>query len=169
MRHSFILRPATLADAPAILAIYGPQVIHGTASWEYTPPDLAEMERRMNAILAAGYPYLVAEVGNELAGYCYASSYRPREGYRYVVEDSIYVDPRFQGRGIGRGLLHTLIEECTARGFRQMVAIIGDSENAGSIALHQACGFYHVGTLVGIGFKHGRWLDSVLMQRGLQS
>jgi L-amino acid N-acyltransferase YncA len=167
MPNPATLRPATLADAPAILAIYGPQVLHGTASWEYEPPDLPEMERRLSAVLAAGYPYFVAEVGGELAGYCYASSYRPREGYRYVVEDSIYVDPRFQGLGIGRTLLNALIEACAAHGFRQMVAIIGDSENQGSIALHRACGFAHVGTLVAIGFKHGRWLDSVIMQRGL--
>jgi phosphinothricin acetyltransferase len=167
MHHSFTLRPATLADAPAILAIYAPEVLHGTASWEYTPPDLPEMERRISTILAAGYPYLVAEVENQLAGYCYASSYRPREGYRYVAEDSIYIDARFQGRGIGRSLLTAVIEACTARGYRQMVAVIGDSENSASIKLHQACGFYHVGTLVGVGFKHGRWLDSVLMQRGL--
>jgi L-amino acid N-acyltransferase YncA len=164
-----VLRPVSPADAPAILAIYAPQVLHGSASWEYEPPSLPEMERRIAAIIGQGFPYLVAEIDGALAGYSYASSYRPREGYRFVVENSIYVDPAFQGHGLGRSLLNALIEQCAARGFRQMVAIIGDSQNHASIRLHRACGFVHVGTLTGIGYKHERWLDSVIMQRSLVS
>ncbi|HWQ11687.1 MAG TPA: GNAT family N-acetyltransferase [Roseiflexaceae bacterium] len=161
------LRPATLEDIPAILAIYAREVLHGTASWELEPPDESEMGRRMAAVLAGGYPYLAAEVEGALAGYAYASAYRPRAGYRFVVEDSIYVAPAFRGRGVARALLAALIGACERRGFRQMVAVIGDSRNEASIALHRALGFRHVGTLAAIGFKHGRWLDSVLMQRAL--
>jgi phosphinothricin acetyltransferase len=161
------LRPAGEADIPAILAIYAGEVLHGTASWELEPPDEGEMRRRMAAIVDGGYPYLAAEVGGELAGYAYAGPYRPRAGYRYVAEDSIYVAPRFQRRGVARLLLTGVIAACERRGLRQLVAVIGDSANSGSIALHLALGFTHVGTLSGIGFKHGRWLDSVLMQRSL--
>jgi L-amino acid N-acyltransferase YncA len=162
-----VLRPATPADVPAILAIYAEQVRHGTASWELDPPDEAEMRRRMDAILSAGYPYLVAELDRVLAGYSYAGPYRPRAGYRFVVENSVYVAPQFQRRGIARLLLAAVIAECERRGFRQMVAVIGDSTNQASIALHRSLGFSHIGTLPAIGFKHGRWLDSVLMQRAL--
>lgn len=161
------LRPATRADIPQILAIYADEVRHGTASWELEPPDEAEMARRMAAVLEAGYPYLAAEAGGALAGYSYASSYRPRAGYRFVAEDSIYVAAPFRGRGVARTLLAALIAACEQRGLRQLVAVIGDSENHASIRLHRALGFAHIGTLPSIGYKHGRWLDSVLMQRAL--
>jgi phosphinothricin acetyltransferase len=164
---SCLIRPATVADVPTILAIYTHEVLYGTATWELEPPDEAEMRRRMAAIVDGGYPYLAAEAQGELAGYAYAGPYRPRAGYRYVAEDSIYVAPRFQRRGVARLLLTAVIEACERRGLRQLVAVIGDSANAASIALHRALGFGHVGTLAGIGFKHGRWLDSVLMQRPL--
>lgn len=161
------LRPVARADIPLILAIYAHEVRHGTASWELEPPDEPEMARRMAAVLDGGYPYLVAEEGGELAGYSYASSYRPRAGYRFVAEDSIYVAQAFRGRGVARALLAALIEACEQRGLRQMVAVIGDSQNHASIRLHSSLGFAHVGLLPAIGYKHGRWLDSVLMQRPL--
>src|SRR3982751_862657 len=123
-------RPATPADIPAITAIYAHAVKHGTASFELEPPDEAEMARRMQSLLDGGYPYLVAEIDNALAGYAYAGPYRPRPAYRFSVEDSIYIDPHVQRRGVGRVLLQCLIEECERRGFRQMIAVIGDSANA---------------------------------------
>jgi L-amino acid N-acyltransferase YncA len=161
------LRPATPDDIPAITAIYGPNVRDGVASFEYEPPDEAEMARRQAAILSAGYPYLVAELNGAVAGYAYASAYRTRPGYRFVVENSVYVSPAAQGKGVGRALLDRLIDECTAKGYRQMIAVIGNLGNAGSIALHRACGFTVVGVLPSIGWKLGRWVDSVLMQRPL--
>jgi L-amino acid N-acyltransferase YncA len=162
-----LIRPATLADVPQITAIYREQVQHGTASWEYDPPDEAEMANRMRGLLDKGFPYLVAVDDTGVTGYSYASSYRPRIGYRFVVEDSIYVRADQRGKGIGKQLLPTLIDACTARGYRQMLAIIGDSENIGSIRLHEACGFQHAGRFNAIGYKFDRWLDSVQMQRGL--
>lgn len=162
------IRPATLADIPAIAPIYRDQVLHGTASWEYEPPDDAEMARRMRAVIDNGFPYLAAEDGSGLIGYCYASSYRARIGYRFVVEDSIYVRADQRGRGIGRQLLNALINECIAGGYTQMIAVIGDSANTGSINLHSACGFETVGVFKDIGFKFNRWLDSVQMQRSLE-
>lgn len=162
-----LIRPVTLADLPTIHAIYSYNVLHGTASWELAPPDEAEMQRRMQTVLDHGYPYFVAEVDGQVVGYTYASSYRPRVGYRYTVENSIYVANGVQGRGVGRQLLSTLITACAAQGFRQMVAVIGDSQNLASIRLHESLGFIHVGLLPNIGFKFGRWLDSVLMQRQL--
>ena len=162
-----LIRRVQPDDLPAIHALYSLHVTHGTASWELTAPDEAEMRRRMQSVLDSGYPYFVAEVAGELAGYSYASSYRPRPGYRFTVEDSIYVDARYQRRGIARKLLNTVIDACAEQGFRQMVAVIGDSENKASIELHRALGFSHVGMLPGIGFKFGRWLDSVMMQRTL--
>jgi len=162
-----IIRPSQDSDLPAITAIYGGSVLTGTASWEYDPPDLAEITRRRADVLAKGFPYFVAEVGGKLAGYCYASSYRARIGYRFVVEDSVYVLPELIGQGIGKKLLMTLIAECGRRGFKQMIAVIGDSDNAGSIGLHKACGFTQVALFKAIGFKFDRWLDSVQMQRAL--
>jgi L-amino acid N-acyltransferase YncA len=167
MLTDLVLCPATPAHLPAIHAIYSHSVRHGTASWELTPPDQAELGRRMTTVLDQGYPYFVAELAGSVVGYTYASSYRPRPGYRYTVENSVYVAEGLQGRGIGRALLGHLIDACTDRGFRQMIAVIGDSQNAASIALHRSLGFVHVGLLPNIGFKFGRWLDSVLMQRGL--
>jgi phosphinothricin acetyltransferase len=164
---SLVIRPAGLADIPAITRIYAHAVNHGTASFELDPPDEAEMTARMQAILDGKFPYLVAEADTAVAGYAYASLYRTRPGYRFTVEDSVYVAPDRQGRGIGRALLSALIKASEARGFRQMIAVIGDSEHAASIALHAAFGFYYVGTFPNVGFKFGRWLDSVLMQRAL--
>ncbi|MEP9350251.1 N-acetyltransferase family protein [Xanthobacter sp. KR7-225] len=161
------IRTATPADLDAITAIYAQAVREGTASFELVPPGQDEMARRMAAIAAHGGPYLVAELDGVLAGYAYASAFRPRAAYRHTVEDSIYVAPGFQGRGLGRALLTALIEASERRDYRQMVAVIGDSGNEGSIALHRACGFAHMGTLVATGLKFGRWIDTVLMQRPL--
>ena len=161
------IRPATLADIPAITRIYAHAVEHGTASFELTPPDEAEMRRRMQAILDDKFPYFVAEVDGAVAGYAYASLYRTRPAYRFTVEDSVYVAPDTHRRGVGKALLLKLIEACTALGFRQMIAVIGDSEQAASIGVHKACGFEPAGNLKNIGWKFGRWLDTPLMQRAL--
>lgn len=158
------VRNATLADIPAITSIYGPAVETGTASFELTPPDAAEMRRRLEAITSAGYPYIVAEEAGRILGYAYASAYRTRPAYRFTVEDSIYVAADAQGKGVGRILLEALIVECRTRGFRLIVAVIGDSANYGSITLHRRCGFRFSGVLHAIGWKHGRWLDSVQME-----
>src|SRR4029079_853195 len=155
------------ADLPAITAIYDEAVRFGTASFELDPPDLAEMGRRMQSLRDEGYPYLVAMRQGALAGYAYAGPYRPRLAYRFAVEDSIYIDPGAQRRGVGRALLEHLIEACERRGFRQMVAVIGDSAQTPSIELHRAAGFRMVGTFENCGYKFGRWLDSVFMQRTL--
>jgi phosphinothricin acetyltransferase len=163
-----LIRPSRDADVAAIVAIYAPAVLDGAASFELEPPDAAEMARRRAALLDNDYPYLVAEIGGEVAGYAYAGPYRPRPAYRHTVEDSVYIAPHRQGAGLGRQLLAALIAACEGDGrFRQMVAVIGDSASAVSIALHRAHGFRHVGTIEAVGFKHGRWLDSVLMQRAL--
>jgi L-amino acid N-acyltransferase YncA len=164
-----ILRPAAGGDIAAITRIYADAVAHGTASFELEPPDAAEMARRHQALLAGGYPYLVAEVTGAIAGYAYAGAYRARPAYRWCVEDSVYVAPDYHRRGIGRLLLARLVEECEQRGFRQMIAVIGDSAQTPSIALHAALGFDMIGTLRAVGFKHGRWLDTPLMQRALGS
>jgi phosphinothricin acetyltransferase len=161
------IRPATSDDLPAITRIYAHAVRNGTASFELEPPDETEMARRMAVLLDGGFPYLVFETAGAVQGYAYAGAYRPRRAYRFSVEDSIYIDPAAQGRGIGRALLDRLVAEAEARGFRQMIAVIGDSAQAPSIALHRAAGFQHIGTLEAVGFKFGRWLDTVLMQRAL--
>ncbi len=161
------LRDATLDDLPAITAIYTESVAHNTASWEYEPPNLHEMQARMQKVLDGGYPYIVAEFDGEVAGYSYASTYRPRIGYRFVCEDSVYVDRLRQGRGIGKALLGNLIQRCKAQGLTQMIAVIGDSQNHGSIGLHKSLGFTQVALLPKIGYKFDRWLDSVMMQRDL--
>ncbi|WP_137279161.1 GNAT family N-acetyltransferase [Pseudomonas rhizoryzae] len=167
MNTTLQLRDATPEDLPAIQAIYAQHVLHGSASFEVEPPDVAELGRRLAAVRQAGLPYRVAELEGEVVGYAYAVLYRPRPAYRHTAEDSVYVRDGLGGRGIGRRLLEDVIEGCTAAGFRQLVAVIGDSANAGSIALHGRLGFRAVGTLEAVGFKHGRWLDSVLMQRSL--
>ena len=161
------IRAATPADIPGITRIYAHAVMHGTATFELEPPDQAEMARRMTALLEGGFPYLVAEIGGALAGYAYANHYRTRPAYRFTVEDSIYIDPKAQRRGVGRALLAQLIQECERRGFRQMIAVIGDSAQLASIEVHRALGFRPSGNLENVGFKHGRWLDTVLMQRDL--
>ncbi|HSP50663.1 MAG TPA: GNAT family N-acetyltransferase [Pseudolabrys sp.] len=162
------IRPAVPADIPAIIRIYAHAVEHGTASFELTPPDEAEMARRMIDLTGKGYPYLAGEIEGALAGYAYAGPYRARPAYRLTVEDSVYIAPDRHRHGIGRALLAALIEATAARSFRQMIAVIGDSpRQAASIGLHEALGFRHVGILQDVGFKHGRWLDSVLMQRAL--
>ena len=161
------LRAATAADIPAITAIYAHAVLHGTASFELEPPDEAEMLRRMMALLQGGFPYLVAEHAGRVAGYAYAGLYRTRPAYRFTLEDSVYIDPALQRRGVGRALLYRLVLESEARGFRQMVAIIGDSAQTSSIELHRNAGFALIGTMPHVGFKFGRWLDTVVMQRAL--
>lgn len=166
-RTGLALRSAVADDLPAIRALYAHEVDENVATYEYTAPDEAEMVRRWQAIVAQGYPYLVAEYDGRFAGYAYASSYRTREGYRWTVEDTVYVHPDFVGRGIGRALLGRLIDDCTALGLRQMVAVVGDVTNQASIALHERLGFRTVGVFSGLGRKHGRWLDTVQMQRAL--
>lgn len=162
------LRDAREADIPAITAIYADAVLTGTASYELEPPDEAEMARRWAALVEAGYPYLVAEADGRLLGYAYAGPFRSRPAYRWLVEDTVYVVRDAWRRGVGRALLARLVAICEAQGFRQILAVIGDGERqAASIGLHAALGFRTVGTLEGTGFKHGRWLDTVLMQRTL--
>ena len=163
------VRPAGPQDIPAITRIYAEAVEQGTATFEIEPPDEAEMARRQQALLANGLPYVVVEQAGIIAGYAYAGRYHARPAYRWSLEDTIYVAPAFQRRGLGRLLMTRLIAEAEARGFRQMIAIIGDSTNAGSIGLHAAVGFHPIGTLRSVGFKHGRWLDAVLMQCPLGS
>ncbi|HEY5795467.1 MAG TPA: GNAT family N-acetyltransferase [Bosea sp. (in: a-proteobacteria)] len=166
---SLSIRPATPTDIPAIAAIYGDAVLNGTASWEIEPPDEAELLRRFEAILASGYPYIVAERDGLILGYAYASAYRPRPAYRATVENSIYIAPEAQGSGVGSALLAALMAECTTRGFRQMIAVIGDGTggSVGSRRLHERAGFRLIGVAEKVGFKHGRWLDQMLMQKEL--
>ncbi|MGB3867179.1 MAG: N-acetyltransferase family protein, partial [Xanthobacteraceae bacterium] len=161
------IRPAVEADLPAITAIYDREVRENTATFELTPPDLAEMTRRFRGLHDAGFPYLAATRDGEVVGYAYAGPYRPRPAYRFTVENSVYLAPAAQRRGIGTALLEALIGECERRGHRQIIAVIGDSANAGSIGLHRRCGFAMIGTHPDVGFKFGRWLDTVMMQRAL--
>jgi L-amino acid N-acyltransferase YncA len=165
----FSIRPADARDIAPITRIYAQAVRHGTASFEIEPPGEAEMAQRQDVLLTGGYPFLVAERGGDVVGFAYAGPYRARAAYRWTVEDSVYIAPEVQGQGIGRALLERLIREAEARGFRQMIAVIGDSEQTPSIALHEAVGFHRIGTLEAVGFKFGRWLDSELMQRPLGS
>ncbi|MBV9521712.1 MAG: N-acetyltransferase [Alphaproteobacteria bacterium] len=162
-----VIRDSRAADLSAIEGIYAHHVVHGLASFEEEPPTLAELRRRREAVLGRGLPYLVAEREGSVVGYSYASPYRARAAYRYTIENSVYVAAGLGRRGIGRALLSALLSRCEAGGWRQMVAIIGDSGNAASIELHRSLGFRRVGTLCGVGFKHGRWVDSVLMQKAL--
>lgn len=164
---SFVIRDCREEDLPEITAIYADAVETGTASFELVAPDLGEMATRRANLLKGGYPYLVAEEGGRVLGYAYAGAYRPRPAYGATVENSIYIRSDLRGRGVGAALLEALIEAATARGFRQMIAVIGDSENLASRALHARLGFEHIGILRSVGWKHGRWLDSVLMQRSL--
>jgi L-amino acid N-acyltransferase YncA len=162
-----LIRSARPADIAATTRIYAHAVRHGTASFELEPPQEAEMARRQSTLLADGFPYLVAEADGSVLGYAYAGPYRARPAYRFTVEDSVYIAPDAQGRGLGRLLLEALIVESEARGYRQMIAVIGDSAQHASIALHAALGFRLIGTFQAVGFKFGRWLDTVLMQRAL--
>jgi L-amino acid N-acyltransferase YncA len=161
------IRPAGPGDVAAITRIYGEAVANGTASFEIEPPPEAEMARRLEALMAKNFPYVVAARAGVVAGYAYAGPYQTRPAYRWSVEDSVYVAPEFQRQGLGRLLLAHLVADAEARGFRQMIAVIGDSANAGSIELHAAAGFRRIGAVQSVGFKHGRWLDCVLMQRPL--
>jgi L-amino acid N-acyltransferase YncA len=167
MSGDLLIRPSRDNDVPAITAIYGYHVLHGVASFEEVPPSVEEMARRRAEIVARGFPYFVAERDGKVVGYCYSGPYRARIGYRFSVEDSIYIDVNEVGRGIGRTLLAQVIERSTELGYRQMIAVIGGSETLPSINLHKALDFRHVGTFTGIGFKFGRWIDSVYMQRPL--
>lgn len=161
------VRDAADADVPALQRLYAHHVLHGSASFETAAPDVGEMAARRAQVLAAGLPYLVAERGGEPVGFCYAAVYRPRPAYRHTIENSVYVAHDRAGQGIGTALLQALLARCEAGPWRQMLAVIGDSANAGSIALHRRMGFEHVGTLGSVGFKFGRWLDTLLMQRPL--
>jgi L-amino acid N-acyltransferase YncA len=161
------LRDATPADMEAVAAIYSHHVRTGVASFEEVPPDAAEMARRYRLVVDAGLPYLVATRDGRVVGYAYAGRYRERTAYRYTVEDSVYVAEDATRLGIGRALLESLIARCTALGYRQMVAVIGDSANAASIGLHASLGFRAAGVLPSVGFKLGRWVDSVIMTRAL--
>lgn len=155
------------ADLEPMRLIYAREVEQGTASFELRPPDAAAFKHRCRSVLDAGLPWLVAKREGEVLGYAYASVYRPRPAYRFTVEDSVYVHPAARGQGLGRALLAAVIEQATRAGRRQMVAVVGDSANTGSIALHEALGFRRVGTFENVGFKFGRWLDTVLLQRPL--
>jgi L-amino acid N-acyltransferase YncA len=159
------VRPAVEADIPAIQEIYSHFVRLTTASFEEEPPTVAEMTARWQRVQSRGLPYLVAVKGNRVVGYAYAAPFRERSGYRYTIEDSVYVGEDYLGRGVGNALMSELITRCTALGFRQMIAVIGDSTNAASLALHSRHGFFVVGALSSTCFKFGRWVDAVLMQR----
>ena len=154
-------------DIAAVSAIYAHHVLHGVASFEEVPPPADEIARRRQAVIELGLPYLVAERNGKVVGYCYAGPFRPRIGYRFTLEDSVYVDANEVGRGIGRRLLEQVVARCTELGYRQMVAVIGGRETVGSIKLHEALGFAHIGILPAVGFKFGRWIDIVMMQRTL--
>ena len=161
------MRPATPQDIAAIHAIYSHHVLKGLATFEEEPPAPEELRRRYDEVIGRGLPYLVADFGGSVAGYGYCALYRTRSAYRYALEDSIYVRADAQGRGVGRALLAQLIERCTALGYRQLIAVIGDSAHEASIGLHAEQGFMRVGTLRSVGYKFGRWVDSVIMQRPL--
>ena len=161
------IRPTIAADLPAITAIYQQAVLYGTATFELIPPDLDEMTRRFGVLMDGGFPYFVAVLDGRVVGYAYAAAYRPRPAYRFTVENSVYLEPAIHRRGIGLQLLQRLIAESEQRSYRQMIAVIGDSANAGSIGVHTKCGFQMIGTHPHVGLKFGRWLDTVMMQRAL--
>jgi L-amino acid N-acyltransferase YncA len=164
---ALLVRPSRDDDIATITRIYAHHVLRGLASFEEAPPDAVELAVRRTEVLKHGLPYLAAEQAGEVVGYCYAAPYRTRSAYRFTIEDSVYIDAGRVGEGIGRALLRRLIDVCEAGPWRQMIAVIGDSENHASIGLHQAEGFSMIGTHPGVGFKFGRWVDSVLMQREL--
>jgi phosphinothricin acetyltransferase len=162
-----VIRPSTAADLSAITRIYAHAVTHGTGTFELDCPDESEMCRRRDDVLAKGLPWLVGDRGGYVLGYAYANHFRPRRAYRFCVEDSIYLDPSAYGQGVGRLLLAELLAQCEARGARQMLAVIGDAANAGSIGVHRSCGFEHTGVLKAAGWKFDRWLDVILMQKSM--
>lgn len=166
---SLTLRPAREADMAAVQLIYGDHVRHGLASFEETPPDVEEMRTRFRMLTGQSFPYIVAERDGQVLGYSYAGPYRSRSAYRFTIENSVYVDRQCAGQGIGRALLSELIARCEKGPWRQMIAIIGNSSNTASIALHESLGFRVVGVLREVGFKHGQWVDTVLMQKELRS
>ncbi|MDB5431406.1 MAG: phosphinothricin N-acetyltransferase [Caulobacter sp.] len=161
------IRPATAADAPALAAIYGHHCLHGFGTFEEEAPSAEEMAQRLAAVTARGLPYLVAERDGQVAGFAYAGPFRPRAAYRYTAEDSVYIAPDHQGQGVGKALLIEIIAACEALGLRQLMAVIGDSGNTGSLALHRSLGFEQTGMGHSVGFKLGRWVDIVHMQRAL--
>jgi len=167
MDQGVILRAATTNDAEALAAIYGDACLHGTGTFEEVPPGAAAMAERMEAIRAKGLPYYVAELDGRVAGYAYASIFRPRTGYRYTAENSVYIAPWAKGRGLGKALLTRIIADCEQMGLRQLMAVIGGSENVASIALHRSLGFELKGVMTGVGFKFGRWMDTVMMMKPL--
>ena len=167
MADGMIVRAATQADAQALADIYGHAVLHGFGTFEEEPPAAADMEARRMAIVSQGLPYLVAEDAGRVLGFAYAAPFRPRAAYRYTLEDSVYVAPDAAGKGGGRAVLRAVIEACEALGVRQLLAVIGDSENAASIGLHRSLGFEQTGVGRSVGFKHGRWVDIVHMQKPL--
>jgi L-amino acid N-acyltransferase YncA len=167
MHPSLLIRPSTPADLAAITAVYAWNVLNGTGTFELEPPDLAEMTRRRDDVLAKGLPWLVAEVDGSVRGYAYANHFRPRRAYRFCLEDSIYLAADARGRGVGRLLLAELLARCEAAGARQMLAVIGDSANAGSIGVHRALGFEPVGVMKSAGWKFDGWRDVVIMQKAL--
>ena len=162
-----VIRPSTEADLPEITRIYAHAVLHGTGTFELDVPDEAEMARRRTDVVAKGLPWLVAERAGTVLGYAYANHFRPRRAYRFCLEDSIYLDEGARGHGVGRLLLAELLAQCEAAGARQVLAVIGDAANAGSIGVHRACGFEDAGKFKAAGWKFGRWLDVVLMQKSL--
>ena len=162
-----IIRATGAADAEALAAIYGHAVLHGFGTFETVPPDAAAMNARRETVQGYGLPHLVADDGGQILGFAYAGPFRPRSGYRFTAEDSVYVAPDAQGRGVGRALLKPVLDACEAYGLRQVVAVIGDSGNVASIALHRALGFEHQGVGRSFGYKHGRWVDIVWMQKSL--
>jgi len=161
------LRPVLPHDVTAVRDIYAHHVLHGTGTFELTPPDEAEMAARIDAVTAAGLPFLVATDSGGVLGFAYAGPYRPRPAYRFTVEDSIYLRPEATGSGLGGRLLQAVLGRCEEQGVRQVIAVIGDSANVASVRTHEKCGFVHVGTFRAVGWKFDRWLDTVLMQRGL--
>ncbi|WP_421988351.1 GNAT family N-acetyltransferase [Roseococcus sp.] len=161
------VRPVRDTDMEAIAAIYGHYVLHGTSTFETDPPGAAEMQKRHDVLAAQGYPYLVAEGDGVVLGYAYVSAYRPRRAYWNTVENSIYLRHDIAGRGVGTTLLRALVDRCEVLGYRQIIAMIGDSGNVASLRLHLGQGFESLGTLRSVGYKHGRWIDTVCMQRSL--
>ena len=162
-----LIRASCAADLPAITAIYGWNVCNGTGTFELDPPDEPEMARRRDDVLGKGLPWLVAERGGKVLGYAYANHFRPRKAYRFCLEDSVYLADDAKGQGLGRLLLVELMARCEALGARQMLAVIGDSQNLGSLGVHRTLGFEHVGVMKSVGWKFDRWIDVVIMQKAL--